>query len=132
MKNQRPISHIQEVGKLVEREAADQILDYMTSNHLFNDEQHGAMKDLSPITTTACVQDLLLQGAEEKFLTGVLLIDLTAAYNTIDHEILDGKLQAYNFGQSIRAWLRSYLRSRTQSVEVGGQRSTTRLMRETV
>ena len=128
MKNQRPISHIQEVGKLVEREAADQILNYMIDNHLLNEVQHGAMKDLSPVTATACIQDLLLQGAEEKFLTGILLIDLTAAYDTIDHEILDGKLDAYNFGPGIRSWLKSYLKERTQNVEVSGQRSITRFL----
>ena len=85
-KNQRPISHIQEVGKLVEREAADQILEHMIKNHLLNEGQHGAMKDLSPITAAACIQDILLQGAEEKMLTGVLLIDHTAAYDIANTE----------------------------------------------
>ena len=127
-KNQTPISHIQEVGKLVEREVADQILEYMLNNQLLNDEQHGAMKDLSPVSATACIQDLLLQGAEEKLLTIVLLIDLTAVYDTIYHEILDKKLEAYNFGEGERAWIRGYLRLGTQSVEVSGHRSLNRYL----
>ena len=41
-KNQRPISHIQEVGKMVERAVAEQILNYMTENKLLNTEQEAA------------------------------------------------------------------------------------------
>ena len=129
-KNQRPISHIPEVGKMVERAVAEQILDYMTEKELMNDEQHGAIKDHSPITATACLHDLLLQGAEEKMLTSVLLIDLTAAYDMIDHGILQKKLEAYNFGIGARKWIESYLKGRTQSVEVGGARSMNRFLGE--
>ena len=127
-KNQRPVSHIQEVGKIVERASAEQILSYMVENELMNDEQHGAMKNHSPITAIACIQDLLLQGAEEKDLTGILLIDLTAAYDTLDHEILQKKLEAYNFWNGIRSWIASYLTRRTQCVAVNGTRSDNKFL----
>ena len=87
---QRPISHIPEVGKLVERVVAEQITLYMIENNLKSDVQHGAIKDHSPLTAMAC-----MKGADEKNFTSILLIDLTAAYDLIDHDILDRKLKSY-------------------------------------
>ena len=121
--NQRPISHIQEVGKLTERVVAEQMIEYMMVNGLMKDEQHGALKDHSPITALASIQDILLNNAEHKNLTSILLIDLTAAYDLIDHEILDMKLEAYKFGDGISKWIKSYLSLRTQSVEIRGERA---------
>ena len=72
--NQRPLSHIQEVGKLTERVVAEQIMDYMIKNKLMKDEQHGAIKYHSPHTALAVIQDILLSGAEDKMLTSILLI----------------------------------------------------------
>ena len=126
--NQRPISHIQEVGKMVERVVAEQIVSYMIENNLMKDEQHGAIKHHSPHTALAVIQDILLSGAEEKMLTSILLIDLTAAYDLIDHSILEKKLEAYNFSESSRKWLMSYLQGRTQQVEIRGEKSATRFL----
>ena len=64
--NQRPISHIQEVGKLTKKVVAEQITDYMLINKLMKNEQHGALKDHSPITALASIQDNLLNNAENK------------------------------------------------------------------
>ena len=74
-----------------------------------------------------CIND---KTAEDKELASVLLIDLTAAYDTIDHQILQRKLEAYNFGSGIRRWIGSYLEGRTQSVEVSGTRSLNRFLGE--
>ena len=128
--NQRPISHIQEVGKLTEKVVAEQIIEYMVENNLMKEEQHGALKDHSPITALASIQDILLNNAESKKLTGILLIDLTAAYDLIDHEILDKKLEAYNFGLGVRKWIRSYLNMRTQSVKIKGKESISRFLND--
>ena len=72
-----------------------------------NDEQHGTLKDHSPLTATTCIQNLLISGAEERTLTSILLIDLTAAYEMIDHDTLDKKLKAYNFGEGIGGWIKA-------------------------
>ena len=127
--NQRPILYIPEVGKLVERVVAEQITAHMIDK-LMSEEQHGTIKDHSPLTAMTCIQDNLMTGADEKTFTSILLIDLTAAYDLIDHEILDKKLKVYKFDESTRVWIKNYLAKRTQCVEIGGMTSNTRYLEE--
>ena len=73
----------------MERAVADQIIEYMTTHNLMMPTQHGATKDPSPTTGIAAIHDFLLQAAESRHFTSILLIDLTAAYYLKDHKILD-------------------------------------------
>ena len=107
---------------------AEQIVDYMIENGLMTKHQHGAMKELSQITAIMCIQDIIMKAAEQKEFTSILLIDLTAAYDLVDHEILDKKLKEYNYSEGTRKWIRSYLFQRTQTVEIQGKRSCTRYL----
>ena len=77
----------------------------MTEKNLMNEEQQGSIKDHSPLTAIACIGDILMESAEENNLASILLIDLTAAYDLIDHEILEEKLKAYKFGPWIKKWI---------------------------
>ena len=61
-----------------------------------------------------CHQDVLL-----------VLLDLSAAFDTIDHMILVERLESYfGFSKLTLCWLRSYLENGRQSIIIGGQVST--------
>ena len=51
--------------------------------------------------------------------TGMILIDLQKAFDTIDHEILLQKLSYLNFSPEAISWFKSYLHNRTFRVSVG-------------
>ena len=51
----------------------------------------------------------ILKGFDEGLLTGIILIDLQKAFDTLDHEILLQKLKAIRFSKGTRQWFRSYL-----------------------
>ena len=80
--------------------------------------QQGELKNHSSLTAIACVHDIVMKFGEEKQPGSILLIDLTAACNLFDHEIINEKLEAYKFGPGIRKWIRSYLNQRTYRVEI--------------
>ena len=88
----------------------------MTKNGLFHENHNGGLPNHS--TTTALVQlhDIFLQAAESKNLTAALLLDQSAAYDLLDHNILLQKLAAYNFDDDTICWFRSYLSERSQAV----------------
>ena len=53
-------------------------------------------------------------------LTGMVLLDLQKAFDTVDHCILINKLQALGFDTCSREWYRSYLTNRKQLVDIAG------------
>ena len=62
--------------------------------------------------------DKILKGFDEGLLTGMILIDLQKAFNTIDHEILLQKLKAIKFSESTIKWFKSYLSERIFLVNI--------------
>ena len=54
----------------------------------------------------------------DKILTGMILIDLQKAFDTIDHEIFFSKMVHLGFSQAIISWYKSYLTNRTFLVNV--------------
>ena len=65
-----------------------------------------------------------LEAAENNQLSGVCLLDQSAAYDLLCHVILKKKLSLYNFKDSSIDWLMSYLGDRTQMVQVESRRSS--------
>ena len=62
--------------------------------------------------------DTGLKGFDEGWLTGMILIDLQKAFDTIDHEILLQKLKAIKFSESTIKWFKSYLSERIFLVNI--------------
>ena len=128
--NYRPVSHLVEIGKLVEYEVYDQVTQHFLKNGLFHENHHGGLPNHS--TTTALIQlhDMFLQAAESKNLTAALLLDQSAAYDLLDHNILLQKLAAYNFDEDTICWFRSYLSERSQAVQVESKRSSLKSLQD--
>ena len=60
----------------------------------------------------------ILKGFDEGLSTGMILIDLRKAFDTIDHEILLQKLKAIKFSESTIKWFKSYLSERIFLVNI--------------
>merc|ERR1711888_348653 len=51
-------------------------------------------------------------------LAAVIMIDQTAAYDLMDHDLITAKMRAYNMGESFIKWMQSYLTGRMQMTKV--------------
>ena len=116
--NYRPVSHLVELGKMVEYAVFQQVMHHFRSNDLFHSNLHGSLSDHSTSTALLQIMDHLYQAAENSEMSAVLLIDQSAAYDLLDHKIFLEKLKAYNFDNDSIAWFESYLSGRTQIVQV--------------
>ena len=114
--NFRPVSHIIELGKIIEYVVHDQVYNHFKSNHLFHANHHGFLGHHSTASALIQLHDILLEAAENKELTAALLLDLSAAFDIVDHGILLQKLEAYNFSNDSVEWFKSYLEDITQTV----------------
>ena len=112
MKNYRPLSLLCVAGMILERVVAIQIEDYFESNNLLGPFQFGFRKYKSTISELLTLFDSLLEGKENRKEIMVILYDLSAAFDTVSHDILLEKLKAYGFDDSSLKWMKSYLQDR--------------------
>ena len=113
LSNYRPISHLSYLSKLTERLVKTRLTDYLSKNSLLNPFQSAYTKFHSTETTLLSVHDFIIRAMSQQQVTGLCLLDLSAAFDTIDHSILLHRLKSW-FGISDTAlsWLHSYLSSR--------------------
>ena len=91
LENYRPVSHLVQVGIMVEYAAYFQIVDHFTQQNLFHPIHHASLAHHS--TSTAVIQlfDTLLEAAEKQELSAVCLLDQSAAYDLLCHRTLETK-----------------------------------------
>uniref|UniRef100_A0AAR2KJT6 Reverse transcriptase domain-containing protein n=1 Tax=Pygocentrus nattereri TaxID=42514 RepID=A0AAR2KJT6_PYGNA len=124
LSNYRPISNLPFISKILEKVVAKQLSPYLHRNHLHEKFQSGFRPHHS--TETALVKiinDLLLFTAQGN-VSLLVLLDLSAAFDTIDHAILLDRLEnLVGVTGTALSWFRSYLTDRYQFVNVKGESS---------
>ena len=91
--NYRPISNLTFLSKLLERAAYEQIIGYLDSNRFLPETQSAYRKNRSTETATIKVMSDAYQAADAGLVTLLGLLDLSAAFDTVDHQILLSRLQ---------------------------------------
>ena len=117
-KNYRPISLLPLVSEIFERAVHDQLQGYLEENKILYKYQSGFRKNHSTNTCLSHLSNKILQGFDNGMVTGVILIDLQKAFDTIDHDILIKKMKFLGFSDNTIAWFRSYLTNRSFLVNV--------------
>ena len=122
--NYRPVSCLVVASKVMEKVVCDQTTTFMEKNNLFPANQHGFRRNRSTMTALAAMQQAWMDKKEANEKTGILLWDLTAAYDTMDTNLLCAKLEIYGFSAISVKWFRSFLTGRTQRVKIGTKMSS--------
>lgn len=120
LSNYRPVSNLSYLSKLTERVVADQFVSHLNRNDLYVPVQSAYRAFHSCETSLIRVLNDLLISVDEGMGSVLLLLDLSAAFDTVDHATLIQRL-CDRYGVSGRAlnWFESYLSGRSQSVTVG-------------
>ena len=125
-KNSRPIAILPVLSKLMERIIHSQIQEYFESNGLATGSQHAYRHNYSTCTALTQMTDDWLKGINNFKMTGAVLLDFSAAFDVIDHDLLIDKLKCYGFEPNSISFMRSYLSDRTQKVYYNGSWSNSR------
>ena len=91
-KNYRPISLLPIISKVIEKVVHDQTNTFLTQNNILYKFQSGFRKNHSTESCLTFLNDRILTGFDKGLLTGMILIDLQKAFDTIDHDILFDKM----------------------------------------
>ena len=119
MSNYRPVSCLPAASKLLEKIVCEQLSEYFEKNGLLPKSQHGFRANRSTMTAWSEMQEEWSKNSEDKNMTGILLWDLSAAFDCLDISILCDKLKLYGFSEITVDWFRSFLTNRTQKVKIG-------------
>ena len=119
MKNYRPVSDLSFLSKILEKVVASRLNSHINSSHVSNQYQSAYRKFHSTETALLKIHDIPSLMDDGK-VTALTLLDLSAAFNTIDHTILLSRLDDW-FGVSGKAldWFKSYLTGGSQRIKLG-------------
>ena len=121
--NYRPISILPTLSKIIERVVHSQLYEYLISNNLQSNNQFGFRSKRSTATALFGFADEVLLNMNNGSICGAVLLDLTKAFDTVDHRILMIKLSTVGVSENFLAWFKSYLRNRKQRTSCGNELS---------
>ena len=104
---------------MLERIVLKQFLQHLESHSLLEPFQSAYRKCHSKETALPGVVNDLLQASDSGYVSILSLLDLSAAFDTVDHDILIKRLHTFGCSGTVLDWFTSYLSFRTQSVFVG-------------
>ena len=120
LKNYRPISNIEFLSKIIEKVVLARLNEHMDRNILHTPEQFGYKKGHSTEHVVLEIVDEVLVGFDKRTATLVILLDLSAAFDTVDLKKLMQTLEdeIYIKGTAL-SWFHSFLFGRHQKVMIG-------------
>ena len=120
----RPISLLPCISKILEKIVYKRLNSFLTSNNILNPSQFGFRKKYSTDFAITKLLDKVIQSLSKKEHVIALFMDLSKAFDTIDHDILLYKLNNYGIRGIVLSWLKSYLSNRQQFVSINNVESS--------
>ena len=116
--NYRPISIIPPIAKLFESLIATKIYDYLENNNLIHSSQFGFRKSRScELALNSMVEDWK-KSLDSKKEVITMFLDLSKAFDTVDHQLLIHKLKFFKFKSSLIKLIENYLTDRSIRVNI--------------
>ena len=119
MKNYRSVSNLTFISKVIEKVISGRLNEHLINNSLFHPLQSAYRDKHSTETVLIKVQNGILSALDAGSSAILLMLDLSAAFDTIDHDILLSRLcNVYGITGNALDWFRSYLTGRIQRVVI--------------
>ncbi len=116
------ISNLPFLSKILEKVVSSQLYSFLEKNDICEDFQSGFRPYHSTETALIRVTNDLLLSSDRGCISLLVLLDLSAAFDTIDHNILLNRLENFvGISGSVLAWFKSYLSDRHQFVAVNDE-----------
>ena len=123
LKNYRPVSNLPFLSKVIEKVVLSQLLQHLNANNLLGVYQSAYRAGHSTETALLKIVNDCLLALDDGKVSVLTLLDLSAAFDTISHDILLQTLASFGIQDTALEWFMSYLHNRSQIVAVKGARS---------
>ena len=116
LNNYRPISNLNFISKILEKVVASRMNSHLSTNSLFLSFQSAYRSFHSTESTLLKIHNDIISSIDNGEVTALILLDLSAAFDTVDHSILLSRLKNwFGFEDSCLSWFSSYLNMRKQA-----------------
>jgi hypothetical protein len=124
--NYRPISVLPTFSKIFEKAVSFRLMSFLEKNSILLKNQYGFRKNHSTYMAIIDMYDKISRAIDDgEYAVGVF-IDLSKAFDTLNHEVLLSKLEYYGVRGTALVWFRNYLFNRQQYVFFKGESSSVR------
>ena len=130
--NYRPISLRSCFSKILEKLVYNRLYSFLEKSNAINEHQFGFRKKHSTSHLTSLLTANIATFFENKMNTLGIFLDLSKAFNIINHEILLNKLHHYGIRGTVYNWFKSYLIGRSQQVDYNSHISNIRTISSSV
>ena len=120
MKNYRPVSLLPVLSKILERIVYNRLFNYLMKHKIISAAQYGFQPNRGTEHAILELQDRVINIMNNKECCVGVFMDLSKAFDTLDHKILLNKLDNYGIRGVAHDWFRNYLSERKQYVHING------------
>jgi len=119
----RPISILPTLSKVFEKVIYSRLYSFVTSNCILSPQQNGFRTNHSTELAIAAIYDDMICNKDNKLIAFTLFLDLSKAFDCVDHKLLLEKLFYYGVKGTPLKLLASYLDNRFQCTKIGDTKS---------
>lgn len=126
--NYRPISVLPSFSKIFEKLMHARLTSFLLQNNSLDKSQHGFRKNYSTCSAIADVTNYITEALDKKLVAIALFVDVSKAFDSLNHNILLHKLDYYGVRGVVLNWFKSYLTSRYHYTVINNSRSLCSVM----
>ena len=123
LNNYRPISVLPVFSKILERIMYNRVYKHISDNSLLYEKQFGFQKECSTEHAILQLAKEIYESFDKKQFTLGVFLDLSKAFDTVNHDILLNKLTSFGIQGSYIDWFKSYLYNRQQYISYDNKKS---------
>ena len=122
--NYRPISILPSISKVLEKIIYNRLHSFITNHDILSPCQFGFRPKRSTYMAINDFYSKVTEYLDNKMYTVGIFLDLSKAFDTLNHDILLTKLNSYGIRGLANNWIRDYLSERKQYVLFNGESSS--------
>ena len=119
--NYRPVSLTSQIGKIMERIIKEDIVQFLQSNNLIRNSQHGFRNKRSCLTNLLEFMEKVAKYLDSGEPVDVIYLDFQKAFDKVPHMRLIERLKEIGIRGTLLDWIREWLKGRKQRVVINGK-----------